>query len=267
MNYNKKTLLALLFIVPMALTGCFKDPNEKNTENGSGSGSGSGGGGANITSGLLAHYTFDNQTPNDISENFLHASVFNEARFVNSNSHNGTYYLHLSGVQGSYMSIPQNLFTGRRQWTVSFWIKDLSAGKIFSAQEGVNNGYYDAPTLVAKQDGMLMFRHSGGGWGGDYFDPMNYNYINTSTEWHQWVLVVSEAESSSYNSNAKLYVDGVLRTNINTRYDGGTVARCTQIMFGGDGASTCATMRIDDIRIYGRALEQKDVTALYNAER
>lgn len=265
MKYSKRTLLTLLFVAPLALTGCFKDTDVKDIADG-GSGSGSGGA-ANYTSSLLAYYTFDNQTANDLTENRVHASTFNEARFEASGSHNGSYYLLLSGVHESYMCIPMNLFSGRSQWTVSFWIKDLTAGKIFAAQEAVNGGgYYDAPVFGANQSGMLQFKNSYGNSDG-YYSIINYNYVNSSTEWHHWALVVSPAGNNSYTSNVKLYVDGVLRSNVNTDYNSSAVASCTQIMFGGNGWATSASMKLDDLRIYGRALEAKDIDALYNAER
>lgn len=212
-----------------------------------------------VSNGLLAYYTFDDGTVNDRSDNGADGSFGNDAVTVSTG--NGRY-LKLTASQCSYINIPYNLFSGYTHWTVSFWVKDLSAGKIFAAQAAVSGGgYYDAPVLSATQDGYLAFRSTYGSWGSS-FTAINYNYINNSSQWHHWVITMNGTGSG----NIKFYVDGTLMSTVSASYSASTVSNCTQIMFGGDGSATCAGMKLDNIRFYGRTLSTSEIQTIYNNE-
>lgn len=208
-----------------------------------------------VSNGLLAYYTFNDGTVNDLTDNGNDGDFGNEATTV---PYGSGQYLKLTSSQCSYISIPYNFFSGLTHWTVSFWIKDLSAGKIFAAQAATSGGgYNDAPVLSARQDGFLAFRTTYGS-----FTEINYNYINNATSWHHWVITMDGTGSG----NIKLYVDGTLKSTVSASYSASSVNNCTQIMFGGDGSATCAGMKLDNIRFYGRTISTSEIQTIYNNE-
>lgn len=59
-----------------------------------------------VSNGLMAYYTFDNGTANDMTDNNADAQIMNGATMVSDG--NGGYYLSISSTQGGYMHIPYN---------------------------------------------------------------------------------------------------------------------------------------------------------------
>lgn len=212
-----------------------------------------------VSNGLLAYYTFDDGTANDITDNGADATLQNGASTVNKTG--GGKYLNISSAQKSYLNIPYNFFSNRSRWTVSFWAKDMTAGRIFSAQYPSSNNYYsDVPALLAEQAGSLYMvtRYN------NYGSPIAYNYINNSGSWHHFVIVL---DGINNNANIKFYVDGTLIDNVAPSYD--NVNQCTKIVFGGDknGAYNLApSMKVDNIRFYGRSLNATEIQTIYNNE-
>lgn len=226
-----------------------------------------GGGGGNtpvVTTGLLAYYTFDNGNANDWTDNAAHASLMNNASTVSDGT--GGYYLSISSVQAGFMNIPYNFFNGRTHWTVSFWIKDLTAGNVFSAQNTSHETYYDVPRLWAKDDGLLKIECSG------YVDgitPISYNYSINSSIWHFYTIVM-DGMHNSYQANIKFYVDGVLIDNVTPRFDLSTVNSNSKIQIGGDkngDYSVAPSMKLDNLRFYSRSLSNAEIQTIYNAEQ
>ena len=228
---------------------------------------GGGGGTVVVPGGLQCYYTFDNGTANDMTDNSVDAQLMNSATTVGTG--NG-YYLKLNQVSDDYLLIPYNLFSGLSNWSVSFWIKDFGAGNIFAAQSSSTNSYnyYDAPLLWAMQDNKLRLKcNSDGmpqsnGYGGTAF---SYNYTNIQADgsWHHVVVTMSTG------GNAKLYVDGQLRDQITCSYVQNTINGCTKIAFGGskDGLYPfSSSMKLDNIRIYNRAVSNTEVQTIYNSE-
>ena len=115
--------------------------------------SGSGGGGGDdivVSNGLMAYYTFDDGTTRDASDNGVDGQLVDGAE-VQTES-NGRQYLSLQSFQGSSFTIPHNLFSGYTHWTMSFWVKGLTAGNVFAAQRPDLNEYSDFPMLWADQN-------------------------------------------------------------------------------------------------------------------
>lgn len=228
---------------------------------------GGGGGTIVVPGGLQCYYTFDDGTANDMTDNGVDAQLMNSAVTVGTGS---GYYLKLTQMSDDYLLIPYNLFQGLSNWTVSFWIKDFGAGSLFAAQNSSTNpyNYYDAPLLWAMQDNKLRVKcdnngmPQSNGYGGTSF---SYNYTNIQSDgnWHHVVVTMSTGGA------AKLYVDGQLRDQVTCSYRQNTINECSKVAFGGskDGLYPfSSSMKLDNIRIYNRAVSNTEVQTIYNNE-
>ncbi|MBR1849834.1 MAG: LamG domain-containing protein [Bacteroidales bacterium] len=249
-----KKYTALFFLAGcLSLTACFKElENLDSSSNPTNPIS-------DFNSGLQAYYTFDDGTAYDQSGQDAHASTPSGGSFVNDNGHS---CLKLSSVNAEYLNIPYNFFSGYSYWTVSFWVKDLTAGCVFAAVNSSNDNGYDSPCLWADQGGQLIvylrdaYHHC----------DISYNYANNSSAWHHYTIVRNGGTTGN-NVPVKFYVDGVLTDNLSVpsyATDG------TKIIFGGNKNGSYGitpSMKLDNIRFYNRALTNKDVMILYNSEK
>jgi len=252
----KIKLTIILFFAGMTLCSCFKEINI----DGSGSPSSSSAS-ADISTGLKALYTFDDSTSNDQSGHGRHASMVNNATIVDED---GNPCLKLGFSNADYLNIPYNMLANLDHWSVCFWVKGLTAGNVFAAQYNDNNsGYSDYPMLWADQNDFLKVKtHSG--YIDNHGDQISYNYSNNSGAWHHYVLL---RDGGNGQSPVKFYVDGVLVDNLNIYCDN---SQGSKIVFGGNknGAySVAPSMRLDNIRFYGRALSTSDIRAIYDMEK
>ena len=216
-----------------------------------------------VSSGLMAYYTFDDGTANDLTDNGADATMMNGATTLTRSGSNK--YLNISSAQASYLNIPYNFFRGRSKWAVCFWAKDISAGRVFSAQKpSSNDDFSDTPALVAKQDGTFFVVSSYNNYG----TPIAYNYIYNSDIWHHFV-VIFDGSTNSGTTNVKFYVDGVLIDNASPSYYQEYINNCTKIVFGGNKNGSydlAAGMKVDNIRFYGRTINATEIQTIYNNE-
>ncbi|MBR1849835.1 MAG: carboxypeptidase regulatory-like domain-containing protein [Bacteroidales bacterium] len=212
-----------------------------------------------VSSGLMAYYTFDDGTANDLTDNGAHAQMMDGATTATESG--GRKYLKISSTQASYLNIPYNFFSGYSYWTVSFWVKDLTAGCVFAAVNSSNNNGYDRPCLWADQGGQLIvylrdaYHHS----------DISYNYVNNSSAWHHYTIVRAGG-STGNNVPVKFYVDGALMDNLSVP---SSATNGTKIIFGGDKNGSygiAPSMKVDNIRFYGRALSNNEIQTIYNNE-
>lgn len=210
---------------------------------------------------LVAHYTFDGNA-SDSSGNGLHGTVYNSDlttdRFGNENSaysFNGT---------DSYIQVNNNaLLQPSSVVTVSAWIfSNYSQGSYngivnniwdnFSDESGYGLCYDDAyyrVAFISKTNGVSSWWGSG---------------CNYTPENQKWIHLTGTYDGS----NAKIYADGVLINSIpasgalnysfsNDMWIGRYYDSNEEHYFNG---------KIDDIRIYSRALSENEVQALYESE-
>ena len=168
----------------------------------------------------------------------------------------------LGFVNAEYLNIPYNFFSDYSYWTVSFWIKDLTAGCVFAAMNSGNENGYDRPTLWADQGGLLTIFLSNAYSHND----ISYNYSNNSGSWHHYVIVRDGGTTGS-RVPVKFYVDGTLIDNLSVS---STATNGTKINFGGNKNGSygiAPSMKIDNIRFYGRTLSTNEIQTIYNNER
>ena len=222
------------------------------------------------TSNLVAHYTFDNNDGTDATGHGNTAFFYGEPNFVAGAKGRGVF---LNSFKEEYMNIPYNFFEEKRQWSVSFWVKDFGAGNIFGAQNstsGSTNG--DAPIFWAGQDNQFLLKCKSGEVQQDEFSSFIFDYtgIQGDGNWHHIVVTLwKNSNQYNYGAKARLFVDGTLRDQKTVKLNIDCVNECSKIVFGGD-KSGCydyrSSMKLDEIRFYDRALATPAVVALFNSE-
>jgi hypothetical protein len=216
-----------------------------------------------LTNGLIAYYPF-NGNANDASGNGHNGTPTNAIlttdRFGQSNAafaFNGT-----TSVIGVPHSTVLNLTN--TDFTISLWAA-------LNAPQSVSPQFY----LISKDDGIskkwifghggtaqypsfrnLYFLRSGPG-AGDVWYGDGKAYTVKSNEWHQYIV---RKAGSTYNT----YVDGLLfssETNLIESLSGNaapvTIGRAENLSVNG---------KLDDLRIYSRALSTNELTSLFRYE-
>ncbi|MFC1717980.1 PKD domain-containing protein, partial [Candidatus Poribacteria bacterium] len=212
-----------------------------------------------LTYGLVASYPFNGDT-DDESGNGNNAANYGASittdRFGNENS-----AYSFDGV-GSYLEVNPFEVTGSNytNFSASLWIyiDDADDGLILSQfQDAINHRSWQV-THVSHQF-IAQFSSTGG----------NYHYIilsNQTVEQNRWYHVVMVFQPQ----DARLYIDGQEDYYQNTVYPGATAYDSVfndhtfPLRIGGDHQSTHGggkyiEGKIDDIRIYDRALSQTDI--------
>ena len=199
-----------------------------------------------VKSGLQAYYTFDDETAEDWTENELDGILYESPTFTD-NTPNGSgkaLFLNTNKYPEQVLNIPYNPLKGLASFSVSLWVKDFGAGTFV----GVMDGKYwdDDMRLYYKENGNIACRQ--------YYE-YEFSGYNGATlidgEWHMLTYV-------QVSGNAKLYVDGKLMDNQST--NGVNGANGTRIVVDNH-------MKVDNIRIYNRAINAKEVAAIYKAEK
>lgn len=215
-----------------------------------GSSSGSGGGNTGdiaVKSGLMAYYTFDDGTANDITENELDATLINDPSFTTETASGRGKAVFFNSQKDQYMNIPYNPFKNITNYTITMWVKDFGYG-YFIKNGGDENSqprfafYYD-------EDGFFKFRLNpySSGMGTFTYDAKSL----IDGEWH--MLAISRSEGL-----CELYVDGALVANKQLTYNDFPIDPSIIIQ---------NHMRFDNLRLYNRKLKSNEITEIYNSEK
>ena len=201
-----------------------------------------------IKDGLAAHYTFDDETCDDKTDNELDGTLYDVPTYVTDtpNGSGKALFLNKNKYPEQKLNIPYNPLKGLTSFSVSLWVKDFGAGTFVGILDG--NNWDQDMRFYYKENGKIACRQ----WSNEY-EFSGYNGASLiDGEWHLVTYV-------QISGNAKLYVDGKLMDNQSTH----TWAN------GADGTRTVVDnhMKVDNIRIYSRAINAKEVAAIYKAEK
>ena len=221
-----------------------------------------------VPQGLIAYYTFDNSNADDFTENGLHGGVMNSPDFIDDTPSGGGKCLRINGMKNQSMQIQYMPFKNLNNYSISLWIKDFSSGALIYGLSTNWGAYYDCPRILMLDSGFFEFKvnASSSGSGKEFVYP--YTSIQSSY-WHHLVFSCSKKNDSS-NALLNLYVDGVLVDSIESSFSNNyNNYGVTKIVIGGDreGSYTAPTMKLDNIRIYSRALTRQDAESLYNGKQ
>ncbi len=218
-----------------------------------------------VTSGLYAYYTFEDNTKN-VVEGGYNATAVNAPSYVESM--NGTKAIKFSSLDNSHITVPEPMIDGGT-FTVSFWVKGLSDGHIFhvinkSSQKGLFNLFVKNGSLIHPLYSSYM----------DNSGVVPYSHAAISSS--EWVMVTltSIATNTTYydsRTKTKLYINGDFVDVVEQPYIAYAVNEGLKFVFGGpyNYASNinALNMTVDNLRIYNtRALSDAEVEQIYKYE-
>lgn len=234
----------------------------KSGDTGNGSNPGTSDGSLAVTRGLMAYYTFDDETANDSYENDINGQLYNSPTFVTETPNGRGKALFLNKLKEQYVNIPTCPVNGKSTYSISCWLKDFESGIIIST---ICGNYYNGPTLRVSQEGKFIMHTGGYCNDGRFYQGFTTDVSHIqSSAWHHVAVTVNGPKEMLY-----LYIDGILVDNVSygSNYIG---AEGNKMQIGGDaeGRMDYATsMKIDNVRIYGVTLTTEEVQQIYNAEK
>ncbi len=208
----------------------------------------------NTSAGLELFINFDSQTAIDVSGNGYNG-VLGGSRFV-TNTPNGSGYAYNIVETSDLLTIPYNPFRGLDEYSICFWLRDPSQGLLMNAYgNSTDSNTANYPTIRISDN--LLYSGFCSYSINDYF---NYNpsTLLQNGEWHYLVITVTSTEQS-------LYIDG---SKVSTQVEYVDSSNSSEIHFGGVLYNYAGSvMKIDNIRVYNRAISSQEISLIYNEEK
>jgi hypothetical protein len=209
----------------------------------------------NLTSGLVAYYPFSGNA-GDSSGNGNHGTVngaiLTSDRFGNLNSAYSFANNNISVPYKPYLS-----FSDTKKFSVSFWvftsINNVQTHYIGMRQPGSQTQFWQIYTPYTPTIRGIQFASWTNGNVNGVFAQNRQIPINA------WTHVVASYENSSW----KLYLNGLLIASNTTTLTFNNDVN-TPLTIGNSGNFESFNGRLDDVRIYNRALIQNEITILAN---
>jgi serine/threonine protein kinase len=254
-------LIAILALVLYQKSGDSNGENGKKSEPAIGSPSRST---ANfdLTEDLVAYYPF-NGNANDESGNGNDGTV-SGALPVKDRSGKQNSALVFDG-NDDYVSLGQNTaFALPDRISISVWVKTTDdSGWIFARWNDRNLHFQSYGLKINNKAPQLWLNGLG------KMDDFSLASDKTSFGEGQWHQIVATWDRAGGSDNTKIYVDGSLNCQKTSPSSFLTIPLIPAQIGGGVGllGSSYFKGSIDDIRIYSRALTDKEIAALYNLEK
>lgn len=201
---------------------------------------------ANITAGLIAYYPF-NGNANDES-GFNNHGVSSGATLTADKDGTANSAYNFDGTSNK-ITVANGLQGLTNKLTVSFWVyKDATWDAVNAGERmlGCGNSFRFYKTTSA-------YKINFGTTTSSTVIAKSANYP-TGAAWHHFVGVYD-------SSNVKLYIDGVL---IDTQTQSGNFQNLVPLTFGVYGSVQYFKGKMDEIRIYNRALSDVEVQTLFS---
>lgn len=206
-----------------------------------------------VTSGLQCYYPFDDGTADDVTDYELDAYLYNGTTLIDDTPNGRGKALFINSNKGQNMTIPYNPIEGINACSVTMWVKEPSAGILFGLTNNNGDDWF-VPTYCLNPSNELRIYERFYGSLQDVYNSKLFNY-NTSTiqdgGWHMLTFIRSVEKD-------QLYVDGKLVST--------TSAISSRFTYGSSIMLTCG-MKVDNVRLYNRAISKDEVTSIYNSER
>lgn len=217
---------------------------------------------ADLNNGLVAYYPF-NGNADDESGNEHHGTAIGNATLTTDGFGNADSAYFLNG-KGSYIELPLIFEEEKDPLTISSWVNYSSLTTIsciygeFNDQTGYRNYFFVFPSnLIGSGKGCLVFDHYPPSGGGAWVD------VDMDSEVGQWVhLVMVKNNSVVYFYKNGQSVGSAPHTE--TWYDNNQNPNKSRLGEADSPEANRATHgKIDDVRIYDRALSDEEIAALY----
>lgn len=197
----------------------------------------------NISSGLLAYYTFDDGTANDITENGLNGVLNNSPSFTSESVNGKGKAIFLNSQKEQYINIPYSPFAELESYSFSFWTKDFGYGSFLNTEKRFDF-YYG-------EDGKFHINRNVSNYVDKYIFTYNASPL-IDGKWHM-ITIVSNIDYQ------QLYVDGILVTS--EKADVRTTSGASFKMIIDNH------MKFDNLRLYNRVINAKEIKAIYDLEK
>ena len=220
---------------------------------------------ADLTDGLIGYYPF-NGNANDESGNgndlTVHGATLTYDRLGNENAS-----FNFDGINDYLERFYDPDFTpGNDNWTVSAWVKADSSGRIVSWYRcGADPGCNSTDSALY---GLSINNGNNAAWS-VRDDIANDITLQSEIQINKWYLITGIFEND--NDIITLYIDGSLNTTdysiMTSLTDGGTnipfeIGRVYRTGWGEPGEYFFG--KIDDIRVYNRALSDDEIQEIYH---
>ena len=221
----------------------------------------------NLNQGLLAYYPF-NGNANDASGNGNNGIPMNGVQLTTDRFGNPNSAYYFDGVSG-YISVPNSTnLNPQNAFSIALYFNPARNG----TQNLIGKIAYTGGVATQFQMAMDFNLYPGVLFGvnpasnGCTGVPLNASYVNTNSSIvpDQWYCVVGTFD----NGIMKIYLDGILIQTINAGFTNLNQCSNADIQIGKwwSGDPLLYQGKIDDIRMYGRALTQDEVTAICSQE-
>jgi uncharacterized protein (TIGR02145 family) len=203
--------------------------------------------GTSLNNGLVAYYPF-NGNANDESGNGNHGTVNGASLTTDRFGSSGKAYS-FDGLNDYISTTDLDLFDS---FTISVWVFPIGTlgALVDKSEDNISNSGY---VFIYNNSTYGLYGHVG--WSGNTNNniiPSN-NYISNN-QWHSCVLTFKQG-------SAKIYVDGsqtYSRSGLNSTSLNNDLLLFGKSVWGGN----LFNGKLDDIRIYNRALTQEEITYL-----
>ncbi|WP_162628264.1 LamG domain-containing protein [Arcticibacterium luteifluviistationis] len=207
--------------------------------------------------GLVAYYPF-NGNANDESLNSFNGVVNGPTLTADRFGNAGKAYA-FDGINDKISgSMDGNLFSEHK--TISLWAVLSGPGNYNPRMAGVGPAGFSAQYYGLILEGTASPRRIQFYTYGSVADGYSTSLVQNSTEWHNYVVTFD-------GSKVKIFIDGILD---NETITSGTLTSFTNAVLQigySDNNLDWFEGKLDDIRIYNRALSDPEVQALYNLEK
>lgn len=218
-----------------------------------------------VMTGLIGYYSFDNSDGTDQSGSGHTGTLTGKTEPVFIDGVRGKA-LYVNGENNTALEIPYLFFKDLDEWSVSFWAKDFGGGfgTLFSQlNPKADDIISDIPRVFVTTDhklmGIQLVHNNNARWD---FDVTEHN-----GKWNHYVVVLDSLETkySTPTVRVGLYVNGKKIKSFSSKYERKYMEICSKTVFGGKKKLydiTSIDVKLDEIRIYNRALNVWDIEAL-----
>lgn len=209
-----------------------------------------------VTRGLQAYYSFDDGTANDSRNGYN--GIFNGGTLITDTPNGKGKALFLK--KNENVSIPYAPLDGKKNYSVSLWVKDFGTGCLFICY----NNYLYGPSLIVTEE-MKLRAYTGTSRYDDY-KTFGTNLSSYQSGIWTMITVVTTTEGSNSQGISKLYVNGK-RIDTGTSSTNNNSGAISMSIGGNFDNHKSDPMRIDNVRLYSVSLSDEEVLSIYNSEK
>jgi hypothetical protein len=205
---------------------------------------------------LQLHLTFDDGTCNDISGKNHHGVASGNVQFVTNTPNGVGMAARIDGTQQQFINVPYALINDSTGFSINLWVRDFATGPLVAT---VGN-YLNSPSIVGTIDNKLRVYHYSDNYYKDLLPSLN-SY--QASGWHMLTV------TGKKNQEVIVYIDG-------QKADAASISSVDpngqKFQIGGnadgnfDRGRWADPMTVDNVRVYGRSINAKEVEELYKTE-